>query len=467
MSHAFYSWTVKRIVKTHLLLASLALSGPARAQSFDFREVTRLAEGALVGEHVNDPVPGFKLLIRRNGQTIYQHSFGEWSPGQVAKIDSASKTITGAVLMSLTEWGPTPVSLDAKLSDYLSAFATDDKRSITLRQAFSHTGGMEPGVTFWALFSGGLTLRQASTAIALKPLLYEPGTAFAYGSISMHAAGAAAEAAAGIPFVELLTERITGPMEMAQTTFYTASEENPRIDAGLESTAAEFSRFMDMLLLEGVDRDSGQRILSVASVREMLTRQTTDALPVLSSPVENNRYGIGIWVDQLDQHGPAVPALAAGGRGFYSWIEPSLGIVFTFATDTSSGSNIRELASRMHAEVLRVVPPLCETGMGTLTDVEFQPPAPGEPGRFSARYSGGYPLGRAHLQASLDLGGTEAWTPIATAALDGNGAAAFVRVPDARPHALRATTDFFRVVTEPASPDDSCVLVGLRACEDL
>ncbi len=113
--------------------------------------------------------------------------------------------------MSLTEFGPTPFSLDAKLSDYLVAYDTDDKRSITIRQAFSHTSGMEPDTTFWALFADNITLRQAATAIALQPLQYDPGTAFAYGSISMHASGAAAEVAAGTPFVELMATRITGP----------------------------------------------------------------------------------------------------------------------------------------------------------------------------------------------------------------------------------------------------------------
>ncbi len=81
----------------------LALSAAGLARSYDFSEITHLAEGALVGEHVDDPIPGFEIHILRNGETVYQQSFGEWTNGQVARIDSASKTITGAVLMSLAE----------------------------------------------------------------------------------------------------------------------------------------------------------------------------------------------------------------------------------------------------------------------------------------------------------------------------------------------------------------------------
>lgn len=444
---------MKKARRVRFLAAAMVLgiATTAYAQAYDFSEVTRLANGALVGNYVNDPIPGFEILILRNGQSIYHQAFGMWTKGQVAKIDSASKTISAAVLMSLTERSANPFTLDTKLSDYLPAYNTADKRFLTIRQSFSHTSGLDPGTTFWALFAGDLTLRQSSTWIALEPLLYVPGAAFAYGSISMQAAGAAAEAAAGIPFADLLAERITQPLKMENTRFYLASQQNPRVDGGLESTAAEFSRFMDLLLLEGVDRVEGRRLLSVASVREMLTRQTTDALPTLSSPLDNNRYAIGTWVNQFGAHGSPVPAWAAGGRGFNSWIEPSRGVVLTFATDLSSRANIMELSSRIHAAVLRAVPSLAETGMGVLENVVIEAILPEQPPLFTGDYRGGYPLGTAHLQASRDLGVTDAWTTVFSTALDGFGKTTFHRIPDSRPGTTGFGADFFRVLTKPAS----------------
>ncbi len=223
----------------------------------------------------------------------YHQWFGSWSSNRVAGIDSSSKTIVGAAIMSLTESNTNPFTLDTALADYLPDYDSAEKRGITVRQAFSHTSGFEPGTTFWALYAGSLTLQEAARVIALEPLAHVPGRAFDYGSISMHAAGAAAGAAAGVPFVDLFAQRIATPLGLTQTRFYAASQINPRMDGGVESTAVDFSRFMDRLLLEGVDRISVARILSVASVRTMLTRQTTDAMPIFNSPVDNNRYGIG------------------------------------------------------------------------------------------------------------------------------------------------------------------------------
>jgi CubicO group peptidase (beta-lactamase class C family) len=329
----------------------------ANLPPFDFSGLTALANAAVLGIGTSEPVPGFEIRLLLNGQPIYHRAFGDWSLNRVAKCDSSTKTVTGALMVSLAQT-PTPsgFSLDSRLSTYIPALRTAEKRDITVRQAFSHTSGFDSGIDSLVLLNPNITLQQAATLLAGQPLAYTPGTAFDYGSVSMQLAGAAAETAAGVPFVRLLEDRITTPLAMASTRFYLASETNPRVDGGLESTATDFSRFMDMLLNNGTDRGTGNFILQPASVAAMFARQTQDAMPILNSPVDNSRYGIGVWLDQLGQAGPAVDYLAAGARGFHSWIDASEGLVFTFATDTTRFSNVEFLSSRMHAEILRVVP---------------------------------------------------------------------------------------------------------------
>src|SRR5690606_19508230 len=99
---------------------------------------------------------------------------------------------------------------------------------------------------------------------------------FSYGGLSMQVAGAAAEVATGEDYIDLFAERLTTPLGMTNTRFVLASDSNPRVAGGVESTASDFSRFMDMLANDGVDRFTGTRILSSAAVKEMLTRQTND-----------------------------------------------------------------------------------------------------------------------------------------------------------------------------------------------
>lgn len=340
-------------------LAAIAVLLPAATASaqFDFSALTALAQGAVLGQNVGTPVPGFEILLRRDGQVLYHRAFGAWTLGRVAACDSATKTVSGALMMSLAETGTGGFSLDARLGEFLAAYNVGERRPITVRQAFSHTSGMSGDEGSSYLSNSNITLRQSAALIAGEPLVATPGSAFGYGGLSMQAAGAAAEVAGGTSYINLMSQRVTGPLEMTSTRFYTASDANPRVAGGLESTAADFSRFMDTLLNDGVDRATGTRLLSAASVAEMFTRQTTDAQPILNSPVDNNRYGIGVWLDQRGYAGaPLIDQMAAGARGFHSWIDQSEGLVFTFATDLTRFQNVESLTSMMHQSILTAIP---------------------------------------------------------------------------------------------------------------
>lgn len=332
---------------------------PCGTLAQDFSTLTELAIGALTGENVSDPVPGFEIRLLRDGQAVYHQAFGDWALDRPARADSSTKTISGALMLSLAETGEGGFSLDSRLSDFLDEYDKPEYRDITIRQSFSHTAGFEgEDATSLILAAPNITLRQAAWAISQQPLANgPPGSTFAYGGLSMHAAGAAAEVATGIDYVDLFEQRITAPLGLTETSFATASDSNPRVAGGLQSTATDFSRFMDTLLNGGVDRVSGVRILSNASVAEMFTQQTDASQPIANSPVDNSRYGIGVWLDQLIQAGPPVDALAAGARGFHSWIDASHGLVFTFATDQTRVSNVELLSSQMHAAILQAISP--------------------------------------------------------------------------------------------------------------
>jgi len=195
-----------------------------------------------------------------------------------------------------------------------------------------------------------ITLQESAAQIATLPMVNAPsGTKFSYGGLSMQAAGAAAEVATGQSFVDLLASRITQPLGMTQTRFVTASQSNPRVAGGAESTATDFTRFMDTLLNSGVDRQTGARILDDQSVQTMFTRQTTDSQPVVFSPVDNNRYGVGVWLDQqfVSTLTSRVDVLAAGASGFHAWIDYSDNAALTFSTDRSPSFENLELVSAL------------------------------------------------------------------------------------------------------------------------
>jgi CubicO group peptidase (beta-lactamase class C family) len=340
-----------------LLLAILLVGLSSTAIAYDFTTLTELAEGALIGENVGQPVSGFEIRLTQHGELLYHQVFGDWSLNRPANVDSSTKTLSGALMMSVAETAESGFSLDSHLSDFLPEFDKPGYQDITIRQAFSHSSGL-PGedVGSLILLNPFITLRQAAFQVSELPLENAPpGSRFAYGGLSMQAAGAAAEVATGVSYIDLFAERITTPLEMTNTQFVLASDNNPRVAGGIESTATDFGRFMDMLLNDGVDRVTGTRVLSTAAVAEMLTRQTSDDQIIVNSPADNNRYGIGVWLDQLVQAGPSVDALAAGARGFHSWIDQSYGLVMTLATDETVFSNVEVLSSLMHSVILQAV----------------------------------------------------------------------------------------------------------------
>jgi hypothetical protein len=329
----------------------LALCPKAFAQlRYDFSEVTRLATGALVGRNVTTAVPRFELLLMKDGQVVYDETFGSMSQGEVVNCDSATKTISGAVIMALSDQSSSPFSLNTRVSQYIPAYA-GDKTGITIRQCFSHTSGLaESNVEG----NASLTLQQAALVTAALPLQFSPGTAFAYGGSSMQTAGAVAELASGMSWNALFAQRLGSPLGFVVTQFALTTPANPRVPGGCVSNAQEFSRFMEMLRRGGVHE--GRRILSPLSVAAMFTRQTPAGIPVLNSPVTGTAdYGVGVWLDQRDANGQLRGALAAGARGFSSWIDFDDGMVGCFATDSTEAQNVYPLCTMIRDAAERSV----------------------------------------------------------------------------------------------------------------
>ena len=322
---------------------SAALATNASAQNlYDFSAVTTLAQDAVAGRNVNSPVRGFEIMLVKEGRIVYQRAFGRWSLNEVAAADSATKTLAGALIMSLTDSAPNSFSLDTRLSQYIPAFS-GPKSAITIRQAFSHISGLEPSNV---VSSTTLTLQQAALVIASNPLEFAPGSTFSYGGSSMHAAGAVAELAGGAAWNDLFAQRIAGPLGMTRTRFVLSSPTNPRIAGGCESNAAEFCRFMEMLRRGG--EIDGVRVLSQAAVTDMLTRQPAPGIPIANTPLDGSSdYGIGIWLDHRHPNGTIEGVQAAGARGFSSWIDFDDGMVGAFVTDLTLGQNIRELVDQI------------------------------------------------------------------------------------------------------------------------
>lgn len=347
------------------MLVASAHSAIAQLVRYDFAQVTQICSDAIAGQNVATPVPGFELRLLKDGRPVYHRTFGNWSLNRVAAADSSTKTIAGALIMSVIDTnqnlvpGSGQFTLNTTVGSYYSRLAPDVS-GITIRQLFSHTSGIGPqnfaqSQTFnSAISSTTLSLQQAAQVMLGIPLANVPGTAFSYGGNSMHVAGAIVERASGQAWNTLYTARLAGPLGLTATRFVLSSPTNPRIAGGCESTATEFGVLMEMLRRGGLHSSTpgspATRVLSQASVDAMFTRQSPNPVILLNSPVPGvSDYGVGVWLDQRNQSGTLIGALAAGARGFASWIDFDDGMVGVFGTDTTGASNVLPVYTLLRA----------------------------------------------------------------------------------------------------------------------
>lgn len=259
---------------------------------------------------------GMVLRLDQHGQSVYSQTFGSHTPNQVMALASASKTLSAAVLMSLVD--QQRLRLDDTVGTYLPEYSTGPKAAITLRMCFTHTSGLPPLDP--AASDPTITMRQAAQQIALLPLGFAPGTRFSYGEVSMQVAGAVCEVVSGLPWSQLFQQQIGNPLGMTSTHYLVYGPTlNPNVADGAASNAPDYLRFLEMLRQGGVYNNV--RVLSQASVDEMLTDQMS-WLPNYGTPHPNNvPCGIGCWLERQDALRRTTLVSMPGLFGFYGWLD--------------------------------------------------------------------------------------------------------------------------------------------------
>ncbi len=328
-------------------------------------------EAALKAALAGTGIPGaVALVVDRDGARA-EVALGHGADRRFA-LASMTKAIVSVAALRLVEAGR--LSLDAPLGDLLPALAApqviagfDGKTSIlrpaagpiTLKHLLTHTSGF--GYDFVQVEVG--RARKAPPVPGTMdsitmPLLFDPGSDWAYG-VSTDWVGLAVAAAAGEPLDVFLTREVLAPLGMAATLYgggdvpllirgadgaltpfpafslYAPSHEFVPGGAGLSGTAADYGRFMQMILR------GGDTILSEAMVQAFGTNQIGDlragimpsALAMLAQPFEampgqHCGWGLGTLINPLPgPDGRSAGSLSwAGIANTYFWIDPAAGL---------------------------------------------------------------------------------------------------------------------------------------------
>jgi CubicO group peptidase (beta-lactamase class C family) len=344
----------------------------------------------LTAAHAMQRTPGFVAAAWRDGQPLFQGAYGTVGLGDpeplkadaVFWLASMTKALTSVAALQLVDQGR--LSLDAPLGKLLPALAEPQvlegfdpegrprlrpaRAPVTLRRLLSHTSGF--GYDMWSSDLGryieatGMPGLGTGQKAALNlPLLFDPGTDWAYG-VSTDWVGLAVEAVTGEGLATWMTEHLLSPLGMTATAFAPTPDMQarhaglglrtpdgslvpfelpvpPTADfagggGGLHGTASDYLRFLQMLLDRG--NAPGGRILKAETVAEMqrnqlgnvAIRRLTTAAPFLTHDLDMAaggpaEWGLGFMLHpQGGPNGRRPGSLSwAGLANTYYWVDPA------------------------------------------------------------------------------------------------------------------------------------------------
>ena len=321
--------------------------------SYDFKNIDNILERAA------PRLGGCALLLIKDDKVVYRKSFGRYGADKVVPIASASKWLSGALIMMLVDEGK--LSLDDPVSKYIPEFGTD-KSNITVRHLFAHTSGLPPEAR--CRNDKRTTIERCTSEIARMKLRAAPGEEFFYGGVSMHVGGRIAEIVSGKSWNELFAEKIAAPFAMTQTDFLAyGTTDNPRPAGDARSSADDYGRFLQMILQRG--SFNGKQVLSATSVVEMHKDQTGGARIAYTIYEKHGardpslllaRYGVGVWREKVDEAGQQLrEASSQGALGFSPWIDVERNLAGVLSVQ-SSFSRVVPVYLELKEEIRRIVP---------------------------------------------------------------------------------------------------------------
>lgn len=378
----------------------IALAGTLHGQVYDFSAATSHLDANLA-------VYNNRVLVIVEHETmgeIFRYRSGLISQDTKLPIASASKWLSAAIVLSCAEKGL--FHMDDRVGAYLPIFDAYGKGDITIRQCFSMKSGLSLGDPDYELDSS-LTLAQSVNLIAANtPIVFPPGTMFDYEGDGMQAVGRICEVVTGKDWRTLAREVLFDPLDMPGADYDTFGL-NPAVAGGVRCSAAEYLKFLHMILRNGL-ADNGNVILSSRSVQEFFTNQTY-GLPEYYSPAQDSAfyaygerpdYGTGSWVMAQNPASGAVEEVASPGAfGTFPWVDRKRhlrGILFMFGVGSTAWKSTVELQSILRTEIdLKGLPAADPPGQVTASRV---------PGYLKLTWSGG-----GVLETTADF---QTWVPL-------------------------------------------------------
>jgi CubicO group peptidase (beta-lactamase class C family) len=153
------------------------------------------------------------LSVQRGEQLFARHFGLAQSSEAIFLLASISKPMSVAALMSLHDQNA--FNLDDRVQKFLPESSGDLRERITVRQLLTHISGLPDQLPQnIALRQRHAPLSDFVTAAIRTPLLFTPGSRYHYSSMGILLASEIASRISGIPFTQLISERVFQPAGM-------------------------------------------------------------------------------------------------------------------------------------------------------------------------------------------------------------------------------------------------------------
>ncbi|MFN6387881.1 MAG: serine hydrolase domain-containing protein [Bacteroidota bacterium] len=283
------------------------------------------------------------LLVYKDGKIVFEKSVGEFTPKTQAPIAASTQWLTAALVMSYVDEGK--LSLDDKVSKFLPIFSKYSKGYITIRDCLTHLTGIEgPSIGSLKDMSNPKKFSSLDEIVndiaSSKEILSNPGLVFRFNNIGYTIVARVLEVLNRRGFEQMMAERITRPLLMRTTNFFSYTVINPA--GGAQSSAYDYMNFLSMLLNGGVF--NGKRILSEAAIETMSKASSTQGM-VKESPaiLQGKNYAMGQWILGTDENGKTTTVVCPGLFGTWPLIDYCRKYTFLVFTPGDASSEKKEL----------------------------------------------------------------------------------------------------------------------------
>ncbi|HEX4629381.1 MAG TPA: serine hydrolase [Chthoniobacterales bacterium] len=210
-----------------MLTAFLTLMIAASAWAQDSSNQTAAAIEKIFSEAFPADAPGAAVLVVRNDSVLLRKGFGlanlelrvPVAPEHVFRIGSITKQFTAVAVLQLAAAGR--IKLDDDISAYVPDFPGAG-RKVTIAQLLNQTSGLasytdeKKWLTTWRQ---DVTPADLLAFTAGKPLLFDPGTNWAYSNTNYVLLGEVIAKASGETYASYLQTKVLGPAGMEHTQY--------------------------------------------------------------------------------------------------------------------------------------------------------------------------------------------------------------------------------------------------------